>query len=67
MVPLPCEVDRRQIVETILRKKPVAKDITAEFLVGRFDLRNYSGADINSFIENATREAAWGDSKSDLV
>ncbi len=30
-------------------------------------MTNYSGADINSFVETATREAAWGPKKADLV
>lgn len=47
-------------METILKKKPIVEGINAEVIGNKFDLKNYSGADINAFIETATREAAWG-------
>jgi SpoVK/Ycf46/Vps4 family AAA+-type ATPase len=59
-VPLPNQIERKQILETILKKKPISAEITADLLIERFGLINYSGADINSFVETATREAAWG-------
>jgi hypothetical protein len=34
--------------------------VTDKVLVDNFDLKNYSGADLNSFVETAAREAAWG-------
>ncbi len=36
-------------------------------LCSKFDLRNYSGADLNSFVENASKEAAWGELWSDFI
>lgn len=66
-VPLPSEQDRVDIIRTIIKKRPIDKSLTAEILCEKFDLRNYSGADLNSFVENASKEAAWGIQNSDFI
>lgn len=43
-VPLPSREDRVEILSTILKQKPVNREITGEWLESRFDLRNFLGS-----------------------
>lgn len=58
-VPLPDAADRKDILRTVMRNKPIDTDITPEKITETFELDNFSGADITAFVEAASRSAAW--------
>ena len=58
-VPLPSKNDRVKILETILKKRPICKNVDIKKLNELFNLKNFSGADLNAFVEAAARNAAW--------
>lgn len=59
-VPLPSHEDRIDILKTLLKKKPVEPNLDIYHLIGEFDFHNFSGADLNAFVEASARAAAWG-------
>ncbi len=58
-VPLPNTDDQIDILRTILKKKPLDQTVDVEKLVKKFNLNNFSGADLNALVEAAARNAAW--------
>lgn len=60
-VSLPNAEDRIEILKTIMSKRPISDDITADMIESNFNLRNYSGADLNALVEAAARDAAWSE------
>lgn len=66
-VPLPDSRDQIDILRTILRKKPLDQSVEVEKLVEKFNLINFSGADLNAFVEAAARNAAWSDIQKERI
>ena len=60
-VPMPAKEDRLDIIKTIIKKKPVDSVFDVEAFLNKYELKNYSGADLNALVEAAARNAAWGD------
>jgi ribosome biogenesis ATPase len=58
-VPLPSQIDRVKILNTICSKKPLNEDVDIQQLVEKFGFEGFSGADLNSLVETAARKAAW--------
>lgn len=58
-VPLPGKEDRIKILQTIFKKRPIDQNVDVGSFNEIFDLTNFSGADLNGFVEAAARNAAW--------
>lgn len=66
-VPLPNEHDRRSIMRTLVAKRPVSKEVDVEEFEKLFNLNNWTGADLQAFVEGAARNAAWKNFESELI
>jgi SpoVK/Ycf46/Vps4 family AAA+-type ATPase len=66
-VPVPTEDDRYDILSTIAKKLPLAKDINLKELSKHKRLENFTGADLSHLCENAAKIAAWDDARLSQV
>ena len=54
-------------MKTLLKKRPLSDCVNINELHKHFDLRNFTGADLNAFVEAAARNAAWKENNGDLI
>ena len=55
------------ILNTILRERPVSDKINGKLLVEKFNFERFSGADLREFVEASARNCAWGDKQRTVM